>query len=130
MLPGNKTPTSVTGLSLVALFTIGSLEYASHGEFIINDVAPFMDGDRMMVPLRAVMDTLGATVEWVDRPRSVEIRQGDTVMTLPIDVPLPDGMGTPVIINGRTFVPLRYVSEMFGAHAEWVGVNQTARIFQ
>jgi len=130
MLPSGLTPTQLTGRSLIAIFTIGSLEFASHGEVLTNDVAPFIDGDRTMVPLRAIMYTLGATVEWIDSPRSVEIRHGDTALTLAIDVPLPDNMGTPVIINDRTFVPLRYVTETFGAHAEWDGVNQSARIYQ
>jgi len=115
---------------LIAIFTIGNLEFISHDEILTNDVAPFIDGDRTMVPLRAIMYTLGATVEWIDSPRSVEIRHGDTALTLAIDVPLPDNMGTPVIINDRTFVPLRYVTETFGAHAEWDGVNQSARIYQ
>jgi hypothetical protein len=36
-----------------------------------------------------------------------------------IDVPLPSGMGTPVIINQRTMIPLRYVSESLGAEVDW-----------
>jgi len=131
MIPSNTSASPPpTCKQLIAIFTIDSLEFTSHGEVITNDVAPFIDGNRTMVPLRAIMYTLGATVEWIDSPRSVEIWHDDTALTLAIDIPLPDNMGTPVIINDRTFVPLRYVTETFRAHAEWDGVNQSARIYQ
>lgn len=41
---------------------------------------------------------------------------------VPLDVP-------PSIIKGRTFVPIRFISEGFGAEVEWDGETRTVRIF-
>lgn len=41
---------------------------------------------------------------------------------VPLDVP-------PSIIKGRTFVPIRFISEAFGAQVEWDGETRTVRIF-
>jgi len=41
---------------------------------------------------------------------------------VPLDVP-------PSIIKGRTFVPIRFISEAFGAEVEWDGETRTVRIF-
>jgi hypothetical protein len=40
----------------------------------------------------------------------------------PLDVP-------PLILKGRTFVPLRFISEAFGAEVEWDGETRSVRIF-
>jgi len=130
MLPNNMQISPPQTKSLVAIFTIGSMEFISHGEILTNDVAPFIADNRTMVPLRAVAYTLGATVELIETTHSVKIQQGDVTLSLAIDVPLPDNMGTPVIINDRVFVPFRYVTEMLGAHVEWDIINQAARIYQ
>jgi len=85
------------------------------------EAAPFIDRavGRTMVPLAAIAEGLGATVGWDHDTRTVTIRRGDTNLVIPVDEPLPGGMGTPVIIAGRTFVPLAYVSEELGAEVRW-----------
>ena len=80
---------------------------------------PFIKDDRTMVPIRFVAEAMGAEVEWIDETRTVIIEKDGTHLQLQIDVPLPDGMGTPVIVANRTFVPVRYVTEMLGANVRW-----------
>ena len=101
--------------------SIGSVVFTRLGEILQNDVAPFIDpaNNRTMVPLRIIAEGMGASVRFEDSIRTVFITNGAAEAHLTIDYPLPSGMGTPVIINDRTFVPLRYVSEILGAEVRW-----------
>ncbi|MEZ4812348.1 MAG: copper amine oxidase N-terminal domain-containing protein [Caldisericia bacterium] len=35
----------------------------------------------------------------------------------------------PLIINGRTVVPLRFISEALGASVEWIGATKSIKIY-
>jgi len=111
-------------------FVIGQTQYTHLGAVRISDATPFITDDRTMVPLRIIAEALGADVGWNAPTRTVSIVQGGRNLNLIIDIPLPDGMGTPVIVNGRTFVPVRYVSEMLGASVRWDGTNRAVYVYQ
>lgn len=115
----------------VIRFVIDDLVYTIDGVSHTNDVAPFIDPvyGRTMVPLRAVSAALGIDVDWVSATRTVLIFTDAGVRSLPVDEPLPDGMGTPVIYRDRAFVPLRYVSELLGAEVRWDGANRVAYVY-
>jgi uncharacterized repeat protein (TIGR02543 family) len=114
---------AVTVEATVVRFAIGSAQYTSNGmqRTIVDQVAPFIDPvyERTMLPIRAVAESLGAVVTWDDATRTVIIVGNGVTLTIPVDSPLPGGMGMPVMLDGRTFVPLRYVSEMLGADVRW-----------
>jgi len=111
--------------------TIGRTSFTSHGQLLVSDVAPFIDTtyDRTMVPLRIVADALGAEVRNDSDTNTVYITHNGQEILLPINVPLPDEMGTPVIINNRTFVPIRYVVEVLGARVSWDGPARTVSVY-
>jgi alpha-tubulin suppressor-like RCC1 family protein len=113
-------------------FAIGSASFTNNGISVTSDVAPFIDPatNRTMIPLRAIAEGLGAIVDWDDATRTVHIFRNGEMVSLTIDMPLPDGMGTAIILNGRTFVPLRYVSEILGAEVHWDEANQAVYIYQ
>jgi len=95
------------------------------------EAAPFIDNDnRAMVPLRLIAESLDASVRWENATRTVFIARGGVEVRLPVDVPLPDGMGTPTIVNDRTFVPLRYVSEVFGATVRWNELTNAVYVYR
>jgi hypothetical protein len=57
----------------------------------------------------------------------IQLSIGDKIAKInnqdyPLDVP-------PLIIKGRTFVPLRFISEAFGAEVNWDGETRSVRIF-
>ena len=83
-----------------------------------------------MVPLALIAEALGADVSWDGNTRTVTIMSEGTMLMLIIDVPLPNDMGTPVISNGRTFVPVAFISQMLGANVRWDGDNQAVYIQQ
>ena len=83
-----------------------------------------------MVPLALIAESLGADVTWNGATRTVTVLSEGTMLMLVIDVPLPNNMGTPVISNGRTFVPIAFISQMLGADVRWDGVNRAVYIQQ
>ena len=93
--------------------------------------APFLDAatDRLMIPLRTVAEATGANVRWNDATRSAVIYLPTGTLVIPVDQPLPDGMGSTIIVNDRVFVPARFVMEALGANdVRWYEPNQQAII--
>lgn len=90
------------------------------------EVPPTILNDRTMVPIRLIAEGLGAQVEWLEESRSVTINSGSKTLSFVIGQLL-EGMDTPAtILNFRTMVPLRYVSENLGARVMWF--SDTRRI--
>ena len=83
-----------------------------------------------MVPLRIIAEAMDAAVRWEGGTRTVYITRGGVEVRLPIDVPLPGDMGTPTIVNDRTFVPLRYVSEVLGARVRWDDSTRAVYVYR
>lgn len=107
---------------------INKLETDVNGEVRRIDVPPTIINGRTMVPLRFVSECLGAGVEWIGETKTVEMAFEDTKLCLVIGKTVP-GLDTPAtIINGRSFVPVRYVSESFGADVTWLPSTKTVEI--
>lgn len=102
------------------------------GITVETDVAPFIENGRTLVPIRVISETLGFKVDWFGEEEKVVIGDpkdegsgnalslfiGDTTAyvseyeTVTLDV-------APKIVNGRTFVPVRFVAEQFGLKVDW-----------
>ena len=107
---------------------IGNTTYILNGTHRQSEVAPFIADERTMVPLRLVAEALGAEVGWNDATRTVTINRDGVNLSLVLDRPLPNNMGTPTSVDGRTFVPVAYVSEMLGATIRWDEVTRAVYI--
>jgi len=112
-------------------FSVGATHYTNRGVTLNLDAAPYIDpvSARTMVPFRAIAEGLGATVGWNDATRTVNFVRDGNSASLTIDVPLPDNMGTPVIVDGRTFVPARFVSEVLGSEVRWDNTHRAVYIY-
>lgn len=116
----------------------GTREYTVliNGNSIVFDSPPYIDANsRLMVPVRAITEALGAKVSWDPQKKLITIiRKGNTVLftinsTASFVNGEPNRMDTsPVIQNGRTMVPVRYVSEYFGAKVYWNPYSLTVSI--
>ena len=83
------------------------------------DVVPVMQNNRTLIPLRFVAEVLGAEWDWDPDGRIVTLISGADVLSFAIGEMAP-GMDVPAqIMYNRTMVPLRFVSEFFGAEADW-----------
>lgn len=99
------------------------------------DVPPMIINDRTMVPMRATLEMLGADVSWDDTNRvatgiapgiSVQIPiDSDVIYRSTIEIPT-DSPAT--IIDGRTLIPLRVVSECFGMNVSYDESTHTVNI--
>ena len=94
----------------------------------IIDTAPMIIDDRTMVPLRFIGEALGAEVQWIEQARTVNIKKDGQTLTLVVGQLAP-GLDVPATIkNSRTLVPLRYISESFGANVLWFPATRAVRI--
>ena len=101
----------------VMRFVIGSTTFTHGGATHTVEAAPFIQDGRAMLPLRAIGEAMGAEFDFVNNV--VYMDKNDIELRMAIGVALPDDKGTPVIVSGRTFVPVRYVVEMLGAEVDW-----------
>lgn len=87
------------------------------------DDMPFIRDGRVMVPFRFIGEALGATVTWDNVQSTAYFSRGDVFIAVAVGTPIygDDGryLGTPVIIDGRTFVPVRFISLRMGTQAVW-----------
>lgn len=105
------------------------------GESVILDSPPVIRNGRTMVPFRFLAESLGAEVSWNGYDRMVTFTKDDTVMYLwignksaIINSQMVHLDAEPVIINGRTMVPLRVISENLGAQVSWDGMTRTVTV--
>ena len=87
---------------------------------------PPLENDRTLVPMRVIFEALGAQVEWDGETQTVTATKDGKTMRLQIDkneLYIGDEMvrldTPPRLIEGNTLVPLRAVSESFGATVLW-----------
>ena len=91
------------------------------------DVSPMIINGRTMVPIRAITENLGASVDWNDALKAVTILLGNDEIKLFIDNTkvVVNGINTnidvpPTIVNSRTLVPVRFISEKIGKEVGWI----------
>lgn len=102
-----------------------------------TDAVPFIDGNsRTMVPLRAVGDALGLAVSWDGKAREAIFSDGTRTLYFPIgSSEAHTGQGetltmdtAAVIVNDRTYAPIRYLAEYFGYTVSWDSTTRTVLI--
>jgi len=113
----------------------GAISVFVDGSPLTMDVAPLIEQGRTLVPLRAIFEALGATVDWNEATRTVTGKKGATTIKLVVGLESAYVNDKPVtldvpgrIINGRTLVPLRFVSESLGAGVAWDGAARRVTI--
>jgi len=106
-----------------------------NGEPFRLSASPFLRGGRTMVPLRFVSEQLGAAVHWNETTGAITVSSEGTVVTLRNGSRIVTVNGTPsrtdappTIVNGRAFVPLRFVSERLGANVRWEASTRSVSI--
>jgi len=105
------------------------------GQVLEFDVPPAIMDGRTMVPMRVIFEALGATVQWEGVTQTIFATTEDLEISAMIGFHSIRINGqsqamdvAPVIVNGRTLVPIRFVSEAFGADVAWHGNTRTVVI--
>jgi hypothetical protein len=118
-----------------AASSASEIKVVLNGNLLSFDVSPRMVNGRTLIPMRAIFEALGATVDWNRDTQTVNaVKDGITVSlqigsydlvrnghNFTLDVPAQ-------IIDGRTFVPIRAIAEAFGVDVVWDGSTQTVII--
>lgn len=128
--------------------------YVSKGTFVlkigqpymtINEVKKDIDGSkqtspvikngRTLIPIRALIEQMGGNMTWSSAEKKLLINLNTKVIELWINskTVLVNGIkklsdAEPIIINGRTFVPLRIITENLGCKLEWQPNEKTITI--
>jgi len=105
------------------------------GELLSFDVPPRIEQGRTLVPLRAIFEAMGATVDWDQSSQIVTATRQEVMVQLPIGSKSPtvNGIVWPLdvpakIVGDRTLAPLRFVGEAFGGKVEWNEAERTIHI--
>lgn len=108
------------------------------GREVLASPPPHIAGGRTLVPLRAVFESLGATVEWEEESRTVTAARGSRWLRLRVAsrlACLAPGCLEATLLDvpaqaweGRIFVPARFVAEALGARVRWDGATRTVQI--
>lgn len=116
---------SPAGPSLLVKLTVGVKEASVNGRPYILEAEPYINAaaGRTLVPVRFVSEALGAEVGWNPESRQVPITYADKAIILTVDSAVVEVNGekqtidcAPAILPpGRTFVPLRFISETLEA---------------
>ena len=106
-----------------------------NGDEITFDVLPRIQNGRVLVPLRAIFEAMGATVNWDNITKTATAKKDGTtvILTSGSETATINGrtvaLDQPgVVINGRTLAPLRFVGEAFGGDVHWDETSRTVYI--
>jgi len=140
---GNKTSKEyyVTFVSKIVLkLQIGNLNMYVNDNPQQIDVPPTIVEGRTLLPIRWVAEPLGAEVEWDGDEKKVTVTLKNTTIELWIgkNIAKVNGVDTPIdpsnpkvvpmIISGRTMLPVRFVAENLGCKVDWDQDTKTVTI--
>lgn len=125
---------TVLVLALLATPSLANqnIEVYVDGEPVIFDQEPILENGRTLVPLRAIFEALGAKVGWEEESQAIFAKKRFTTISLEIDskqmnvfnyIDYEDKqviLDVPAkLLNGRTLVPVRAISEALCAEVSW-----------
>ncbi|MBE7052650.1 MAG: hypothetical protein E7391_00040 [Ruminococcaceae bacterium] len=124
----------ISSFSMV-VFANDEISVIVNGKKLVMDQSPIIVEGRTLVPLRAIFEALGATVEWDDATKTASGKLGAKTVSLQINNTVAKVNGADVtldvpaqIVNSRTLVPVRFISESLGALVGWNGDTRTVTV--
>ena len=105
------------------------------GTVIRTEVPPTVIGGRTMVPVRDIFEACGANVTWDPATKKITGSKGGKNVVMQVGsnkLYMNSSVATmdcaPVIIEGRTLAPARYVALGFGGTTQWDALNKVVVI--
>jgi len=97
-----------------------------NGNMYQFDQPPIVKGNRTLVPLRGIFEALGAEVQYDQPAGKIMVTKDNVTIILKINSKSVTKNGKTeiidepaILINNRTFVPLRFIGEALGADVKW-----------
>jgi ligand-binding sensor domain-containing protein len=130
---------AVSSSKSIIQLKIGSKTMYENGKPVPLEAAPIILNSRTLLPIRAVVEAAGGTVAWDASAQKVTVVRQDKTLELWISKNAAKLNGqsvnidintkvVPVIVSGRTLLPLRFVAEALGFDIQWNGATQTITI--
>ena len=123
------------------VFAQNDITVTFKGVAIEFDVQPQIIEGRTLVPMRKIFEALGANVNWVQEAQLVIATYGTSILSMEIGkntFTVTDVMSGETrvieldvparIIDGRTLVPVRAISESAGRKVDWINETRTVTI--
>lgn len=106
-----------------------------NGITTILDATPEIKNSHLCLPIRAIVEALGGTINYNAQDKSIQISSGTTNIVLTIGGVTAQingqtvNLDTPAYIsNNRTMVPLRFITENLGCKVNWDSATQQVTI--
>ena len=115
-------------MKTVVVMQVGSKTMFVNGKAYEKDAAPVIMNDRTLVPIRFVTESLGGTVAWNAETKEVTLVIDGKEIKMTIGKTIEKYGVAPVIIDSRTFVPVRFVADELGATTAWNAETKTVTI--
>lgn len=91
---------------------------------------------RSLLPMRTLFESLGATIDWNQKTKTVTAKKDQTTIVLTIGEKKAKVNGKIIqidvpaqVIEGSTYVPVRFVTESLGAKVEWDSKLNRATVY-
>ena len=121
--------------SVLPVFAERPIKVMVGGEILTTDVAPEIVDGRILLPLRAVFEAIGAEISWDGETKTVTAERNGDKVSFTIGEKVMKINGTDketdvpaTIKNGRTLVPLRACAEAFDLDVSWDSKKRMARV--
>jgi len=135
---GNSTKRGVSvkySKSVTMILQVGNAFALINGQTYTLEAAPTITSSRTMVPLRFIGEAFGAEFEYEPVTKTIDITIGSDRIkmqignkTATVNGKIAELDAAPYIVNSRTLVPIRFISETFGAEVVWDGSTKTVTI--
>jgi len=113
----------------------GDIKVVLNGNSVLFDVVPVINNGSVMVPMRKIFSELGASVSWDNNKQTItSVKDGSTVQMqigtklVRINDKVQTLVQAPMLVDGRTLVPLRAVAEAMNCNVEWNEGTKTVTI--
>ncbi len=110
--------------------SIDDIKVMLDGEELDTENKVVMHNNRTMLPMREIFESLGAEVSWDESTKRASAKIGDDVVEIADEENVIYLNGEPVsidvpgfIMDSKTYVPVRAVSEIFGYEVSWDSEN-------
>ena len=119
------------------IITVGASTMAVGTETVNLDAPAYINSENYtMLPVRAISEAFGATVNWDAASRTVTVLSGQRIISMTIGSRTMYINGTPVamnttaaIVNDRTFIPVRDLANSLGISAiNWTEASGTVTL--
>ena len=139
----------ITVMATTGAFASDQVNVIIDGISLFTDVSPRIINGRTMIPARAVSEAIDCQVQWFEPEERVDIyASGSDTMVLSLYIGSPvvlrysvNSAGNevieeetiespPVLIEERTFVPLRIIAETLGFEVQWDDRNNTVFLYR